>query len=89
MKRGRNVYVICSANARHKQRQGFATVASAAPAVPVESISPAVMNVAPLRAVTMQSLASSSSPAVGGGILTSMGLPRWATIPEADDDEGL
>lgn len=28
VKRGRKNYVICSANARHKQRQGFSTLAA-------------------------------------------------------------
>ena len=34
VKRGRKQFVICAANARHKQRQGFATLAGPATLAP-------------------------------------------------------
>ena len=91
VKRGRNVYVICSANSRHKQRQGFATLASSAAAVPVGSTAAMAalpVATAALSAVTMRSLALGNT----GGIITSLGLPVWASRPavsSAEDDEGL
>lgn len=60
----RNVYVICSQNARHKTKQKFSTLAFGS--LPSEAaVAPAISM--PLTA-----------PSMGAGVLTSMGLPFWA-----------
>ncbi len=75
VKRGRKNYVVCGANARHKQRQGFATLAAALSA-PAPGAVPAPPTASPLAA---------RSSAVSGG--RSYAALLGVQVPVAEGDE--
>jgi ribosomal protein L36 len=65
VKRGRKQYIICSSNPRHKQRQGFATLASAG----AEGLLPAQAGGPPAFSI----VAASSLPCAPGSGLSAAG----------------
>lgn len=77
VKRGRNVYVICPANSRHKQRAGFATLATTSVDMTPQS---------PINWAAMTAALPMLTP--GTGIITSMGLPSWAKARGSAEVDG-
>ena len=49
VRRGKTLYVRCTKNPRHKQRQGFATLATRGPPEPPRAVSPRVDHAALLE----------------------------------------
>ena len=93
VRRGRKQFVICAANARHKQRQGFATLAAHAAPLPSGAVAQSYHGSMLLAALPFTSLlAGSSASALGNRSLPAVGasdaLSSLASFP-LDDDEDL